>query len=265
MDRIADRMPASVPVDKALRRHIRASLPQDGASWHHLDLVSELHVIALPMGEFTFAPDEPYAGETGFAVAYAIRHNEGVFLFDTGFGFGNDELDAYYKVRARALPDVLAEAGLDQGEITAVANCHLHADHAGQNLRFPGVPIYVQPAEWAAAHGPEEYTILDWVDFAGATYRQVAGDHEVAPGIRVFATPGHSPGHQSLVADTLDGPVLLAGQAVYSHGEWQGLPLAREGASRAMLGEAYARSVARLRALNPKRVLFGHDRQGWPS
>lgn len=217
------------------------------------------------MGEFTFPAEEEYAGQTGVAVAYAIRHPGGVFLFDTGFGFGNAELDAYYKVRARALPDVLAQVGVDEAEITAIANCHLHADHSGQNLRFPAVPIYVQPAEWAAAHGPEEYTILEWVDFPGARIEQVAGDHEPVPGIRIFATPGHSPGHQSLVVDTPEGPLLLAGQAVYSAGEWQGIPDAREGASRAMLGEAYARSVARLRSLNPKRVLFGHDRQGWPS
>jgi N-acyl homoserine lactone hydrolase len=221
-------------------------------------------VVALPMGEFTFAADEPYAGQTGVVVAYAIRHPAGVFLFDTGFGFGNAELDTYYKVRARRLPEVLAGAGIGSAEITAVANCHLHADHSGQNALFPNIPIYVQPAEWDVAHGPEEYTILDWIDFPGARYEQVAGEHEVAPGIRILPTPGHSPGHQSLVIASTHGPILLAGQAVYSHGEWTGLDGAREGASRAMLPDAYAQSVERLRALNPKHVLFGHDRRGWP-
>ena len=224
---------------------------------------SDLHVVALPMGEFTFAPGEEYEGQTGVVVAYAIRHRGGVFLFDTGFGFGNAELDDHYKVRARAVPDALAHAGIDPAEITAIANCHLHPDHSGQNLLFPGVPIFVQPAEWAAAHEPD-YTVVGWIDFPGARYEQVAGDHEVAPGIRVFATPGHSPGHQSLVVETARGPLLLAGQAVYSHGEWAGLAGAREGASVARDQPAYARSVARLRALNPKRVLFGHDHRGWP-
>src|SRR5262245_5505282 len=220
-------------------------------------------VIALPMGEFRFAEDEPYAGQTGVVVAYAVRHPGGVFLFDTGLGSGNAELDDRYHPRPRPALDVLHQAGIEREEIAAVANCHLHPDHAGQNALFTGVPIYVQPAEWRVAHD-EDYTILDWIDFDDADYRQVAGDHEVAPGIHIFATPGHSPGHQSLVIDGAGGPILLAGQAVYSHGEWTGVAGAREGASSARFGEAYQRSVARLRALNPKRVLFGHDHRGWP-
>src|SRR5262245_41095136 len=104
--------------------------------------MADLQVIALPMGEFTFTADDPWPGQTGVVVAYAVRHERGVFLFDTGFGFGNAELDDHYKVRARALPEVLDSTGLDMGDITAIANCHLHADHSGQNLLFPGVPIY---------------------------------------------------------------------------------------------------------------------------
>ncbi|HEX9550160.1 MAG TPA: N-acyl homoserine lactonase family protein [Candidatus Limnocylindrales bacterium] len=223
----------------------------------------DLDVIALPMAEFTFPPDEPYAGQTGVVVAYAVRHRHGTFLFDTGFGFGSRDVDDRYAPSARAIDDVLARVGIGLQEITALANCHLHIDHAGQNSRFPGIPIHVQPSEWRAAHDPD-YTILEWVDFDGADYRQIAGDHEVAPGARIFATPGHSPGHQSLVVDSPDGPILLAGQAVYSYGEWIGTAGAREGRTQAPDTEAYQRSVDRLRTLHPARVLFGHDRRGWP-
>jgi len=224
-----------------------------------------LDVVALQMGEFTFGPDDPWPGQTGVVVAYAVRSSGGVFLFDTGFAARSEELDEFYAtydVRPQALPEVLAVAGIDLGEITAVANCHLHLDHCGQNALFPNRPIYVQPAEWSAAHEPD-YTYLHAIDFPGACYEQVAGDHEVAPGIRIFATPGHSPGHQSLVVDSPDGPLLLVGQAIYSHGEWAGIPNPREGGSRSADIPEYRRSVARLRALNPKRVLFGHDKRPW--
>lgn len=226
-----------------------------------------IDVVALPMGEFTFPPGEAYEGQTGLVVAYAIRHATGTFLFDTGFAMPEPELDTFYArydVRPNSLPEVAAAAGVELAEITAVANCHLHLDHAGQNALFPGIPIYVQEPEWEVAHEPD-YTHLPAIDFQGANYQHRAGDHEVAPGIRIFATPGHSPGHQSVVVQTQDGPLLLVGQAVYSHGEWAGVAGAREGVSTAPDQPEYARSVERLRALNPARVLFGHDRRGWPA
>jgi len=218
-------------------------------------------VIPLEVAEFDFN-DPALAGRTGVVIAYAIRHADGVVLFDTGFGFGNADLDAAYHPRSRPIEDVLAEAGIKRDEITAVANCHLHADHAGQNGAFPGVPIYVQPAEWEIAH-TTDHTILEWIDAPGTNYRQVAGDHDLFPGIRLIATPGHTPGHQSMLVETDRGRTVLVGQAVYSVGEWTGQPDAIEGRSNAWDRDAYDRSVERLRALDPDLVLFGHDRNSW--
>ena len=218
-------------------------------------------VIPLEMGEFDFN-DPELAGRTGVVIGYAIRHSDGVVLFDTGFGFGNAELEATYHPRARRIADVLAEAGIEHDAIGAVVNCHLHADHAGQNGAFPGVPIYVQPVEWDIAH-TTDHTILEWIDAPGTDYRPVAGDHDLFPGIGVIATPGHTPGHQSMAVETAGGRTVLAGQAVYSFGEWTGDPDGIEGRSSSWDREAYDRSLERLRALDPARVLFAHDRRSW--
>ena len=218
-------------------------------------------VIPLEMAEFDF-PEPELAGRTGVAVAYAVRHADGVLLFDTGFGFGNEELETTYHPRARRIDDVLAEVGIARDDIGAIFNCHLHADHSGQNGSFEGVPIYVQPAEWQAAHQPD-YTILEWIDAPGTHYRQIGGDHEPFPGIHVVATPGHTPGHQSLVVETASGRTVLAGQAVYSFAEWTGDPAGISGRERTWDLAAYDRSVERLRAFDPARVLFGHDRRSW--
>ena len=219
-------------------------------------------IVALPVGEFRFADDEPHAGEVGVVVAYAVRHESGVLLFDTGFGFGSAELDARYRPRSRSVVDALAEVGIVSAELKAIVNCHLHVDHAGQNGAFPGVPIHVQATEWEVAH-TTEHTILEWIDAPGTTYRAIDGDHDLADGIRIIATPGHTAGHQSLVVTTEDGVEILAGQAVYSAGEWTGVPDAREGRSRAADQATYDRSVARLRALDPVRVWFAHDATVW--
>ena len=127
-------------------------------------------IIPIPLGTFRFAVDEPHAGEAGVVIAYAVRHAAGVLLFDTGFGFGNAELDAYYQVDGRPVAEALADAGIAATDIGTVVNCHLHVDHAGQNGVFAGVPTYVQAAEWEVAHATE-HTILDWIDVPGADYR----------------------------------------------------------------------------------------------
>jgi N-acyl homoserine lactone hydrolase len=218
-------------------------------------------ITPLLLSEFRF-PNPELAGRVGVVMGYAVRHEHGILLFDTGFGFGNAELDATYHPVGRPIDELLATAGIPIGDVTEVVNCHLHADHAGQNAAFPGIPIYVQPVEWELAH-TSDHTILEWIDFPGARYEQVPGDHEPAAGIQVLATPGHTAGHQSLVVGGLDGPTVLAGQACYTVGEWVGDADALEGRSGAPDEAAYDGSIERLRALHPAQVLFGHDRQRW--
>jgi glyoxylase-like metal-dependent hydrolase (beta-lactamase superfamily II) len=218
-------------------------------------------IVSLDIGEFRFPDDEPWPGELGVVVAYAIRRREGVLLFDTGFGFGVPELEARYHQTGRRVADVLAEAGIRITDVDIVANCHLHADHAGQNASLQGIPIHVQRAELARARAGG-YTIPEWIDGPGVTYIEADGDHGLVPGIRVVSTPGHSPGHQSLVVDQREGPVVLTGQAVYGLDEWQGTA-GREGATSASDRAAYDASLARLRAVDPTRALFAHDRRPW--
>jgi len=183
--------------------------------------MSEIEVVPLELGTFQFA-DPELAGRQGVVVGYAVRHRDGVFLFDTGFGLGNAELDATYHPVSRPVREVLYDAGIDPQDVTAVANCHLHADHAGQNGALPGVPIHVQSAEWELAH-TTDHTVLEWIDAPGAdAYLLVDGDHEITPSIRIIATPGHTRGHQSVAVTTATGTIVLAGQACYSAGEWEG-------------------------------------------
>jgi glyoxylase-like metal-dependent hydrolase (beta-lactamase superfamily II) len=215
----------------------------------------------MELATFRF-PDPALAGRRGVVMGYAVRHPRGVLLFDTGFGFGNEELEATYDPKGRRIADALTDVGVARDEVTAVVNCHLHFDHAGQNGSFPGVPIHVQRAEWELAH-TSDHTILEWIEAPGTTYLQADGDHEVEPGIRVIATPGHTGGHQSLVVDTADGHIVLAGQACYTAGEWLGDPDALVGRVGAPDQAAYDRSIDRLRRLRPVRVHFGHDRDAW--
>jgi glyoxylase-like metal-dependent hydrolase (beta-lactamase superfamily II) len=185
-----------------------------------------------------------------------------VLLFDTGFGSGNRALDDRYHPRPVRLADALVSIGAKLHDVEAVVNCHLHADHAGQNAAFRGTPIYVQSIEWQLAH-TTDHTVLEWIDFNGANYRMLDGDHRLEAEVTILSTPGHTPGHQSLAVQTPDGLVILAGQACYTAAEWASRPTRLEGRTTAPDRRAYDRSLARLRDLDPVRVHFGHDREVW--
>jgi N-acyl homoserine lactone hydrolase len=223
--------------------------------------IGRAEVVPMELGTFAF-PDDELPGLQGVVMGYLVRHSGGLLLFDTGFGFGNAELDQRYHPQPVPIADALRLVGVELGEVDAVANCHLHADHAGQNWTFPEVPIFVQAAEWAIAH-TTDHTILEWIDFEGSRYQQLHGTHRLSDDVAIVSTPGHTPGHQSLAVNTADGLVVLAGQACYTAAEWSGEPTPLEGRSRAPDQASYDRSIERLRDLGPARVRFGHDRQSW--
>ena len=151
----------------------------------------------------------------------------------------------YYLHGDDTLEKSLVKHGFSKEDITDVFLSHLHFDHCGQNAAFPGVPIFVQQSEWDVAWD-EGYTITEWLDFEGARYERVRGDVEIAPGIRLLATPGHTPGHQSVSVETDEGLVLIVGQAAQD---------AREFATKQPDA-----SLGRLRDLNAAFVHFSHDR-----
>jgi N-acyl homoserine lactone hydrolase len=228
--------------------------------------VTEVRVIPFLVSELRLPPGEQalLGREWWPSYAHAVVHRDGIFLFDNGVGFGNTEVEERFSPRVTPIEEALAEHGIALSDVTGIANCHLHFDHSGQNARLPkGVPIFVQRAEWAKVHDPD-YTIAEWIDVPGLAYEPLEGETEVGPGLRLVPTPGHTAGHQSLVADAPEGSVVLAGQAVQSRAEWEGATgSAASGEPNAPDREAYARSVERLRALDPIRVHFAHDAAVW--
>jgi len=202
-------------------------------------------VVPLHLADVIYPEMHPLAGETGIVLAFAIRLPDGVLLFDSGVGEGDAWVDENYRPRVREIGEALRGAGLDAANVRTIVHSHLHFDHCGQDRAFPGVPIVVQRIEHEAAR-VAGHTVPEWVDFPGSRYEDIEGDRELAPGISVLATPGHTLGHQSLVIRTDDGLVLLVGQA-------------SQDARSFATGEADD-SVTRLRALNAERIHFSHDR-----
>ncbi|WP_411573674.1 N-acyl homoserine lactonase family protein [Streptomyces fradiae] len=256
-----------------------------------------MSVRRLDLGYFTRPAEE--AG-TPFprvepVLAYLVRHEAGLLLFDTGVGSGDPAADARYRPRRRNLREALAQAGAEPADLDLVVNCHLHFDHCGGNPLLAGRPVLVQRRELAEARAGG-YTIDALVDFPGARYEELDGEAEVWPGVHVVPTPGHTDGHQSLVVERPEGAVVLVGQAFDFASEFASDEMARRAALGAPGGAGggapggtedsgapggtgdggapgaggaggaavpYRPWLDRLAGFGPRRVVFAHDRCAW--
>jgi N-acyl homoserine lactone hydrolase len=148
-------------------------------------------------------------GATFPGLVHTIEHPDGLVLVDTGMIDSRPEVEDLNPT-PHPLPDELVS------RVAIVVNTHLHFDHCGGNRLFPGIPIHVQRRELADARTQEDYTIREWVDFPGATYVEHDGEVEILPGVRLVPAPGHTEGHQIVVVETDEGPVVFGGDVGYS-------------------------------------------------
>jgi 4-pyridoxolactonase len=155
-----------------------------------------------------------------------IDHPEGKFLFDTGF-----DLDHVNKVLPfelpeqspqQTLPEQLKLCGTSPEEIDVYVNSHFHFDHVGGNKPLRNATLVTSKWELRSLLVPEPFERLGYSDVAwyerGVTkVRFVEGDHELAKGLTLFTTPGHTISHISLLAKP-EGrrPMIFAGDAVYT-------------------------------------------------
>ena len=194
-------------------------------------------ITQLKLATVHLPDDHPDASGDCDVFGYLIEDDDACLLIDTGVG-SHQAIDSMYGP-VRSCFDAL-----DTSRVTAVVNSHLHFDHCGNNRAFPGVPIYVQAAELAAAREPG-YTVRDWVDFEGANYVVVEGRFAITANVELIPSPGHTPGHQSVAVRTGSGLELIVAQAAYT-------------------ADVFARgSPVALHQLAPTKAYFSHDARCW--
>ncbi len=125
----------------------------------------------------------------------------------------------------------LAAVGLEPAAIELVITSHLHWDHVYGNEFFPSARFVVQAAELAYAKAPlpwheGSYEVPGAGDppppWARTDYETLDGDTELAPGLTVLHTPGHTPGLQSVLVETADGRVVMPSDTVPTYANWEG-------------------------------------------
>ena len=213
-----------------------------------------MEIVRLHLGRIGALNDIPVHG-------FVIRHpRAGAILVDTGVGWPT-ELVQEWRVVNRHAAEALAEHDLSPADVRIVINSHLHFDHCGQNAVFKHAPFYIQRSELARARG-EKSDVAEWFDFAGARFELIDGDAEIAEGVRVVATPGHTVGHQSVMVDTPDGGAVMIGDAAYTadiYREGEMADLSSWGGGQYSDRKAWSNSLRRLHAMRPHSVHFCHD------
>jgi glyoxylase-like metal-dependent hydrolase (beta-lactamase superfamily II) len=121
-------------------------------------------------------------------------------------------------LRRGQLAGQLDEFGVKPADIKAMAISHTHPDHIGNVELFPQVMLYVQKAEyeWPGADGAPRFNPNHPVTLLEGD-RDVFGDGSVV----IISTPGHTPGHQSLLVRLpKTGTIVLSGDAVHFKANW---------------------------------------------
>lgn len=169
-----------------------------------------------------------YAVSGRYVNAYIIDGDEGVTLVDT-----------LQPGREGRITTALRDIGRDAGDITAIVLTHSHADHAGGAAamkKTSGAPLYASAADAPAIRGEERPPPPPFIEHVPlvssllglmpgaepAAVEHMIGESSATPmpeDLQVVDTPGHTPGHVSLLLDR-EGGLLFAGDAGFaSRGE----------------------------------------------
>ena len=170
--------------------------------------------------------------DTGFPPAYADNERQAALA---------DGLDSFGRLvdfaPRHTILGALALHGLTERDISHVLLSHSHIDHIGGLPCFPDATIILGAAERALPrplyHGPAQP--MAWPD---ARYHLLDRTTEVCGGLRMIATPGHTPGHMSALVKLPDRAVVLAIDAINRSTEpAEGYPDAMDPATAAISGK----------------------------
>lgn len=159
---------------------------------------------------------------------YLIKHKQGWFLWDTGIpdavaampnGLAPADPKAVTWKRPKTLASQLEQIGVKPADIKAMGVSHTHPDHIGNVEMFPQATLYVQKAEydWPGANNEPRFKPSHPVELLSGD-KDVFGDGSLT----ILSTPGHTPGHQSLLVKLpKTGAVVLSGDAVHFRSNWE--------------------------------------------
>src|SRR5260370_40036058 len=164
----------------------------------------------------TFAYSKDLALTFTFS-CYLIKHGDEYMVWDTGFAPGSNPNAPKVGIVER-----LAEVKVKPEQVKYVGISHFHGDHTGQLAPFAGATLLIGKGDWEGVtatppmQGANAAGFKDWMGANARKVEPLTLDKDVwGDGtVMVIRTPGHTPGHSSLLVRLKSGNnFLLAGDA----------------------------------------------------
>ena len=178
-----------------------------------------------------FSDTDAYIGQKMTLVdgCYLLRHGDDYLLWDTGLpaslkGAALSDNGPMSASLEKTIEEQLNTLGVNKAQIKIVAISHYHFDHIGQLPEFAHAKLLIGRGDWDAvtaakpAPNVNPAPFKSWIDGVAENVEAVTGDKDIYGdgSVTMLATPGHTPGHSSLLVRLAHkGPVLLTGDAAH--------------------------------------------------
>ncbi|MGZ3408918.1 MAG: N-acyl homoserine lactonase family protein [Xanthobacteraceae bacterium] len=196
---------------------------------------------------------------------YLIKHAQGFMIWDTGIadavadmpnGLPSNPPGGPTWTRTKKLSTQLEALGVKPADIKFVAVSHTHGDHIGNVEMFPQAMLLVQQTEYEWPNPDKSPRFKP-----EHPVTKLNGDHDVFGDgtVTILSTPGHTPGHQSLMVKLpATGVVILSGDVVHLKENWDAKRAPVFNTSQEQ-SAASMQKVADLMAKNSAQLWINHD------
>jgi N-acyl homoserine lactone hydrolase len=156
---------------------------------------------------------------------YLIKHGDDYMMWDTG-----QSTSAGAVAPKIGLMDLLAQLKVSPEQVKWIGISHYHGDHIGQANALPKATLLIGKGDWDVLTSPKPpmganpQLVSHWIS-GGGTVEPVPQDKDVFGdgSVIMLATPGHTPGHHSLLVKLAQtGNVILSGDAAHFLENYEG-------------------------------------------
>jgi len=192
---------------------------------------------------------------------YLIRHGDDYMLWDSG-----QSMSAGALAPKTSVVDQLAQLAVKPEQVRFVAISHYHPDHTGQAASFPQATLLIGKGDWDVLTSPKPPAnanpapLAHWIG-GGGKIEPVPLDKDVFDDgtVIMLATPGHTPGHHSMLIKLRQaGSVLVSGDAAHFHENYDsnGVPPFNTGRAESL---ASLDRIKKIAANTKATVIIQHD------